>query len=1020
MAKQYTVGQILLKHHIPQEFHPLIHDKVMDKKAISNLFDEIAKKAPEKYTRVAEDLARLGFEVATRQGTSITLKDLVSPVDTKKVYDELEEFKKKVDLSKDPQNIKDQRVFDKYTSLMSQVEKDIMAEGLKQNRSLAKIILAGSRGNPQQYRNTITTQGIVVDGQGKARMDMPIKSSFSEGLSLPEYLMVSFGVRSGETLKKISVADGGFAAKQFSRALGTIQVVEHDCGTENGVPYSVDDKESVGAFLAVPVGGYNRNNEITLSMLGELKDKGVRKVIARSPITCQSGRKHHFGALCQMCVGKREKGLPAIDSYVGILAGTAIAEPLTNMAMKARHCIFSEQLVQYPNPENNKKIKDVKVGDAIVGADKNANTFPTKVLAVIDQGEQDVYRYTFRYGLTRQTFTIDATEDHVVLATTYNAHSPNNNKPREFKLGHKHRCFDLVLPAGYTDKNLEREPFAFLIGLLIGDGSYTTNKTGIQYYNFDETSIPHIQNKLAPINLKLHQSPTRHQQYKVTTKNLAKLPKRKVNKNGRFVSSTYYNPIRVKLEELGMFGKKAHEKTIPDAAYGWDNESIAELMSGLFFTDGSVNLDHDRSKNANAFRSYSYSCSSKKLVEQIKYLLESRFGIYTSAITTKRAVGKPYKFGNREGVGNHDQYTIRIRRPESVLLFEKYVKLFGEKGKRLEDSTASIYKQQYPYYTCRRIKTEYLGKKHCYDLTVDCPDNLFVLANGAIVHNSGGAATSLGGVQGFKLISQIANIPESFVGKAPLASEDGIVRKIEPSTAGGSFIHINDKEYYVSPHHEIKVKQGDTVEQGQALSTGLIDPSEAVRYRGIGDGRRNYMDSLKKAFSDSKLYINRRNLELVAKAAIDHVKITNNEGLSHYLPDQIVSYSALEKEYEPRVDAKEIRTDLAYGKYLEKPVLHYTIGTRVSSPMIRELHDHKIEHILVHEHPPGFEPTMVRLLDVPAHVPDFMHVLNSTNLSARFINMVNKGSKSDLAGPSPVAGLAYGEGFGERSGKDVK
>jgi mitochondrial fission protein ELM1 len=109
-----------------------------------------------------------------------------------------------------------------------------------------------------------------------------------------------------------------------------------------------------------------------------------------------------------------------------------------------------------------------------------------------------------------------------------------------------------------------------------------------------------------------------------------------------------------------------------------------------------------------------------------------------------------------------------------------------------------------------------------------------------------------------------------------------------------------------------------------------------------------------------------------------------------------------------------MRVDLAYGKYLEKPELHYTIGTKVTSQVIAKLKEHNIESVLVHDEHPLFEPTMVRLVDIPEHHDDWMHVLNSTNLAKRFVNMVNKGSVSDTQGSSPIPGLAYGVGFGEK------
>jgi hypothetical protein len=245
-----------------------------------------------------------------------------------------------------------------------------------------------------------------------------------------------------------------------------------------------------------------------------------------------------------------------------------------------------------------------------------------------------------------------------------------------------------------------------------------------------------------------------------------------------------------------------------------------------------------------------------------------------------------------------------------------------------------------------------------------------------------------------------------------LAQEDGFITKLEPAAAGGHFISVNNEEHYIGLDQTPKVKLGDRVEQGQVLSTGLVDPREVVHYRGIGDGRKYYMEAMKKAFDDSSLPVNRRNFELIAKAAIDHVKITDPHGIGDYLPDQVVSYSAIEKDYHPRTTSKELRLDLAYGKYLEKPELHYTIGTKVTSAVITHLKEHHIESILVNDEKPNFEPVMVRLVDVPEHHDDWMHVLNSTNLAKRFVNMANRGATSDVKGPSPIPGLAYGVGFG--------
>jgi hypothetical protein len=168
------------------------------------------------------------------------------------------------------------------------------------------------------------------------------------------------------------------------------------------------------------------------------------------------------------------------------------------------------------------------------------------------------------------------------------------------------------------------------------------------------------------------------------------------------------------------------------------------------------------------------------------------------------------------------------------------------------------------------------------------------------------------------------------------------------------------------------------------------------------------------AFKNSNITVNRRNFEILAKNAVDHVRITDGDGLGDYLNDEVVSYNQLERSYVPPASAKQIRTDKAHGLFLQHPVLHYTIGTKLDKEAIKTLHENKIESVLASEKPPGFEPVMVRLLDVPEHVEDAFHQLYSTYLNRRLTDSVNtgKGSSSSLNGPSPILGISYGINFG--------
>ena len=75
---------------------------------------------------------------------------------------------------------------------------------------------------------------------------------------------------------------------------------------------------------------------------------------------------------------------------------------------------------------------------------------------------------------------------------------------------------------------------------------------------------------------------------------------------------------------------------------------------------------------------------------------------------------------------------------------------------------------------------------------------------------------------------------------------------------------------------------------------------------------------------DSGIRANRRNVELVARGLVNHVEL--DEEMDTYVPGGRVPYNMLEKHYKSREGAKECDAASAVGKYLERPILHYTIG----------------------------------------------------------------------------------------------
>jgi DNA-directed RNA polymerase subunit beta' len=283
------------------------------------------------------------------------------------------------------------------------------------------------------------------------------------------------------------------------------------------------------------------------------------------------------------------------------------------------------------------------------------------------------------------------------------------------------------------------------------------------------------------------------------------------------------------------------------------------------------------------------------------------------------------------------------------------------------------------------------------------------------VKHSGGVAGSKGETvyAGFPIVEQLAQVPETFPHAAPLASLDGRVDEIRDAPQGGQLIVVNGETHYVPAGRKLYVAAGDTVEAGDQLASGIIDPSEVVQYKGIGEGRRYFANRMTQAFRDTDYGVNRRNVEVLARSMIDHVVSDDVDGSDATIPGEIVSYNTMVSNYRPRKDAAFTAPTAAVGSYLEQPVLHYTVGTKITRKVADELGKFGHNRVMVHKNSPPFIPSMQSLRKVPQHEPDWVARLGSSYLGSGLLKSVHRGATSNLHGLNPVPGIAKGVELGK-------
>lgn len=275
-------------------------------------------------------------------------------------------------------------------------------------------------------------------------------------------------------------------------------------------------------------------------------------------------------------------------------------------------------------------------------------------------------------------------------------------------------------------------------------------------------------------------------------------------------------------------------------------------------------------------------------------------------------------------------------------------------------------------------------------------------------HGGGVAGTSkVSG--GFKTINQLVQVPKVFQSGATHAQVDGKVQGIEEAPQGGKYVFIDGHKHYVHQGFEPTVKPGQEIEAGDMLSEGLPNPAEVVKFKGIGEGRKYFVDTMMDIYKKSGISAHRRNLELIARGLINHVRLTQEH--DDYVPDDVRPYSYVEYHYQPRDGHKIVDPRQAKGMYLERPYLHYSIGTQVRPSVIKRLQNFNIKDIAVHHEPPPFESEMVRGLEVVANDPDWMTRFLGSYVKKNLLRGVHRAHMSDERGTSYVPSLARAVDF---------
>jgi DNA-directed RNA polymerase subunit beta' len=328
-------------------------------KDLSEIIKEVfAKYGTTKTSAILDKMKDLGFKFATYSGLTVALSD-IRKLDSKQ--DIIRKGDQKVAEIKDQFEmglLTDEERYQQVVQVWKEdVQKQIAAEVLgimsgKNDNPLYIIFNSGARGKASNFNQLIGYRGLMSKPTGRY-IELPIRSSFREGLSISEFFIATHGARKVGADTALKTADSGYLTRKLVDVSQDVIIREEDCHTDHGsnVFTIVDSSRKaeitplfnrlVGRFVLRPV-AHPKTGEILVEadhMMDEadarsIVDAGATDVEIRSVFGCETK-----GGICQKCYGRNlaTGKIVGIGEAVGIMAAQSIGEPGTQLTMRTFH-----------------------------------------------------------------------------------------------------------------------------------------------------------------------------------------------------------------------------------------------------------------------------------------------------------------------------------------------------------------------------------------------------------------------------------------------------------------------------------------------------------------------------------------------------------------------------------------------------------------------------------------------------------------------------------------------------------
>ena len=341
-----TLGRVIFNEILPEDYpyDNSVQTSKQLKKVMANIFDMYGA---ETTVETADKLKNLAFEYETIASVSTAkddyptypeIQDFIAEGDAKTAliqeqYDQgLVTEEERYSLTVANWRDIDNKISDFLKSKLSEMDTDI-----------AVMVNSGARGSVSNIKLASAEIGIMVDINNN-EIELPVKSSYKEGLNTLESFIATRGARQGQVSTALRTADSGYLTRRLvdvAQDVFTTDETAEDPGFEvrkaevrdAGVEFSAWIS---GRYTAAPIPGYLGVDElITPEIAAQLEeDDNIETVRIQSILTTTA-----VDGIPQKAYGidMSTRSLVASSQPVGVIAAQSLGEPGTQLTLDTKH-----------------------------------------------------------------------------------------------------------------------------------------------------------------------------------------------------------------------------------------------------------------------------------------------------------------------------------------------------------------------------------------------------------------------------------------------------------------------------------------------------------------------------------------------------------------------------------------------------------------------------------------------------------------------------------------------------------